>query len=362
MRLVENRGIARRSVGKRNLHTVEDVGLWIGELDDDTACIVISGHALHRTGSTSHDGGGDDTLNTLAAILLGDTLKVLAVAVTEQDVPVLCRVHSLGQHGDDVRLNVSTALEHSLADRQVSTEALNHCLVLFHADVRLAQAAVLSCIACIAVHALNLGVGEVGESRVTGQRSQHVAHVQALGSVFAGNDVLLLGDENVAGVVVGHRHGVEVLEAETVKGARLASVTLHEALELLAVVHRHHLLLELAEGVDGSRTGLVSLSNGVHRLLQHLAQFLVVLNYLSELLGIVALQPLVDTLKLSFHVLGGDGAFHCLVDNIAHRTKNILHEALLLGILDIVKVVAEVRFGYFLKGHKIKILLVNVSR
>ena len=127
-------------------------------------------------------------------------------------------------------------------------------------------------------------------------------------------------------------------------------------LELLAFVHLVQLLSETADAINGSTaTTLLGFGDNLHRRLEHVAQLLVVLYYLSELLGIVALQLLVDTLKLSLHVLGGDGTLHCLVDNIAHRPKNILHETLLLGILDVLKVVAEVRFGYLLKGHKIKI-------
>ena len=77
-------------------------------------------------------------------------------------------------------------------------------------------------------------------------------------------------------------------------------------------------------------------------MFQHVAQILVVLDNLSELIGIVAFQLLVDNLKLVTHVLLGDDTFHCLVDNVAHRAKNVIHETLLFGVLDVLKVITEV--------------------
>ena len=193
-------------------------------------------------------------------------------------------------------------------------------------------------VAGVTVEIGNLGKRQLGIVGVALEHRNHVTHVQTAVAVGRNDVGQLTADEDVASVVVGHRN--DVLHLETTEYTALAGVALGELLELLAVEHLVQHLVKLVDAVHSAV--LLGLLDALHGTLEHVAQLGVVLLQLGELLTVVAIQLVVDGVELLLHVLGCHLALHRLVDNVTHGLEDVLHEALLLGILNIVKIVAEI--------------------
>ena len=86
----------------------------------------------------------------------------------------------------------------------MGTEALCADLVFLHADVRFWQSAVLGHIAGVAVHVGDFCECQLWIGRIALQSGEDVAHVKTLWGDWVHHAVLLLGDEDISAVIVGH--------------------------------------------------------------------------------------------------------------------------------------------------------------